>query len=212
MKQQIETELGAFSGSVYITFLPTVLPGTPEVTPEVKAHEALGAGGTSTKLALSRHQVEILHKCCEDSMLVDIMAITGRSDHTKFRHQVLNPLLEAGLIEMTIPDKPRSSKQKYRLSLRPPQRDSLEILPCVCEIVSLDLSACGHAQAGMDGDWQLGMTRRLFSEGVHEKFAQSRFDTIRFSTFKDAGFADDSVKTNTVQILRQAGIDDVKSL
>lgn len=30
--------------------------------------------------------------------------------------------------------------------------------------------------------------------------------------FKDAGFADDVVKTNTVQILRQAGIEDVKSL
>jgi len=30
--------------------------------------------------------------------------------------------------------------------------------------------------------------------------------------FKDAGFANDVIKTNTVQILRQAGIDDVKSL
>ena len=44
------------------------------------------------------------------------MAVIGRSDRTKFRHQVLNPLLEAGVIEMTIPDKPRSSKQKYRLT------------------------------------------------------------------------------------------------
>lgn len=30
--------------------------------------------------------------------------------------------------------------------------------------------------------------------------------------FKDAGFADDVVKTNTVQILRQHGIEDVKSI
>ena len=30
--------------------------------------------------------------------------------------------------------------------------------------------------------------------------------------FKDSGFKDDVVKTNAVQILRQAGIDDVKSL
>ncbi len=44
------------------------------------------------------------------------MAITGRSDRTKFRHQVLNPMIEEGFIEMTIPDKPRSSKQKYRLT------------------------------------------------------------------------------------------------
>ena len=41
-----------------------------------------------------------------------------------------------------------------RLSLHPPQRDSLEILVRMCEIVSIDLSACGHAQAGMDSDRQ----------------------------------------------------------
>lgn len=69
-----------------------------------------------TKLALSRHQVDILHKCLEESTLLDLMAVTGRSDRTKFRHQVFNVLLEAGLIEMTIPDKPRSSKQKYLLT------------------------------------------------------------------------------------------------
>ena len=44
------------------------------------------------------------------------MAIVGRSDRTKFRDQVLNPLMEEGLAEMTLPDKPRSSKQRYRLT------------------------------------------------------------------------------------------------
>jgi hypothetical protein len=31
-----------------------------------------------------------------------------------FRKQYLLPLLEAGLLEMTIPDKPRSGRQQYR--------------------------------------------------------------------------------------------------
>lgn len=39
-----------------------------------------------------------------------------RTNRTKFRQQVLNPLLEAGLIAMTIPDKPCSIKQRYRLT------------------------------------------------------------------------------------------------
>lgn len=71
-----------------------------------------------TKLALSRHQVEILHKCMVDSDISELMAITSRSDRTKFRNQVLNPLLEENLVEMTIPDKPTSSKQKYRLTVK----------------------------------------------------------------------------------------------
>ena len=69
-----------------------------------------------TKLALSQHQVDVLSNCLENSELYKLMSIVGRSDRTKFRHQVLNPLITAGLIEMTIPDKPRSSKQKYRIT------------------------------------------------------------------------------------------------
>jgi ATP-dependent DNA helicase RecG len=32
------------------------------------------------------------------------------------RNQVLKPLLDAAFIEMTLPEKPRSSKQRYRLT------------------------------------------------------------------------------------------------
>jgi len=43
------------------------------------------------------------------------MALLNRKDRTKFRQQVLTPLIEIGLVEATIPDKPASSRQKYRL-------------------------------------------------------------------------------------------------
>ncbi|WP_342774341.1 Fic family protein [Desulfobotulus mexicanus] len=40
----------------------------------------------------------------------------GLKDNEHFRKAYLLPALNAGLIEMTLPDKPRSSKQKYRLT------------------------------------------------------------------------------------------------
>ena len=35
-------------------------------------------------------------------------------DKKHFRTIILKPLLDKGLLELTIPDKPTSSKQKYR--------------------------------------------------------------------------------------------------
>lgn len=71
-----------------------------------------------TKSALSRHQVEILEKCAEDQPLTILMKIAGRSNRTKFRDQVLSPLLAQGFLKMTLPDKPRSRNQKYRLTAK----------------------------------------------------------------------------------------------
>ncbi|MBU0568739.1 DUF4364 family protein [bacterium] len=41
------------------------------------------------------------------------MCPTGQTNRTRFRKQVLSPLIESELIKMTIPDKPQSSKQRY---------------------------------------------------------------------------------------------------
>ena len=46
------------------------------------------------------------------------MEIVGRTNRTKFRDQVLKPLLETNLVEMTIPDKPTSRLHKYQLTGR----------------------------------------------------------------------------------------------
>ena len=69
-----------------------------------------------TKSGPSRDQVEILKKCSEATALVELLSASGRSNRTKFRDQVLRPILDAGFIEMTVPDKPRSTKQRYRLT------------------------------------------------------------------------------------------------
>jgi ATP-dependent DNA helicase RecG len=69
-----------------------------------------------TKSGLSRDQVELLNKVLEEQGIAELMAAVGRTNRTKFRDQFLNPLLGAGYLEMTIADKPRSSKQKYRLT------------------------------------------------------------------------------------------------
>ena len=48
-------------------------------------------------------------------------------------------------------------------------------------------------------------------DGIAKLKAELKPEVMRV-VFKDAGFKDDVVKTNAVQILRQAGIEDVKSL
>ena len=77
-----------------------------------KVHEV--SEETGTKLGLSEDQVQVLVQCRLERSLVEIMAPIQRSNRTKFRDQYIQPLLENGLLEMTVPDKPRSSKQRYR--------------------------------------------------------------------------------------------------
>lgn len=69
-----------------------------------------------TKTGLSGDQVKIMRRCASEAGIVELMNVIGRTNRTKFRNQVINPLIEEKLIAMTIPDKPTSSSQKYRLT------------------------------------------------------------------------------------------------
>ena len=69
-----------------------------------------------TKSGLSRGQVKIIDMCCREKTLLELMNAVGRKNRSKFRDQFLKPLLEMGFIEMTIPDKPNSRLQKYRVT------------------------------------------------------------------------------------------------
>ncbi len=90
----------------------------------IKIHPEFNLGPSSdqvsdqvgTKSAPSKHQVKIIRRCTVDTGIVDLMKIEGRSDRTKFRNQVLKPLIEDKFIEMTIPDNPTDPNQKYRLT------------------------------------------------------------------------------------------------
>ena len=50
----------------------------------------------------------------EELAISELMRRMGLSHKPTFRKNYLNPALEAGLIERTIPDKPNSRNQKYR--------------------------------------------------------------------------------------------------
>ena len=72
--------------------------------------------GLGTKQGLSRDHLEILKKCKEESSALELMNILGRTNRTKFKLAIIYPLIDQGFIELTIPDKPKSPNQKYRIT------------------------------------------------------------------------------------------------
>ena len=89
-------------GAVVVTFFAQIGPRSE------KGHQV------GTKSALSRHQVQVIEKSQDESSMKELLVLCGRADRTKFRNQVIRPLLEAGLLRMTIPEKPTSSRQRYK--------------------------------------------------------------------------------------------------
>ena len=55
----------------------------------------------------------LLNYCLKERTLSEITMYFGYKDKKKFKNKFINPLLNSNKIKLTIPDKPRSSKQKY---------------------------------------------------------------------------------------------------
>lgn len=68
--------------------------------------------------ASTRQVVAIFHAEKRDMSRAELQKALKLSDREHFSNEYLQPAIAAGLIEMTIPDKPRSNKQKYRLTAR----------------------------------------------------------------------------------------------
>lgn len=94
----------------------------PQVTGEVAGHVAgEGAGEVADEVArllLALHGVP--------KTRTELQACLALSGQANFRERYLAPALASGLVEMTLPDKPRSSKQAYRLTAK--GRRTLEYL------------------------------------------------------------------------------------
>lgn len=94
------------AASVSVRQTPQVV--TPQVTTQV-----------TTQVA-----TEVATEVCPEIRLAGVVIgemmrqVLGLKNDEHFRKTYLSPALEAGLIEMTIPDKPRSTKQRDRLTAK----------------------------------------------------------------------------------------------
>ncbi|MBU1223665.1 MAG: putative DNA binding domain-containing protein [Gammaproteobacteria bacterium] len=76
---------------------------TPQVTPQVPPQ-------------VTPQVLGMLAKVSGEMARQELMDVLGLKDRKHFADAYLQPALDAGLLEMTIPDKPQSSKQRYRLT------------------------------------------------------------------------------------------------
>jgi ATP-dependent DNA helicase RecG len=59
---------------------------------------------------------KLLEVCMEEKTREELQAVISLKNRDYFRKEYLNPAIKAGLIELTIPDKPNSKNQKYRIT------------------------------------------------------------------------------------------------
>lgn len=82
----------------------------------VKTIKRTKTGLSKNNGKITQDQIEILKKCKEESSASELRKILKRTNKTKFKKGVLDPLIDFGFFELTIPDSPTSPNQKYHLT------------------------------------------------------------------------------------------------
>lgn len=88
-------------------FAQAAVQATPQVTPHVTPQ---------VTPQVSPQVLALLAKVSGEMARQELMEALGLKDRKHFGDAYLQPALDAGVLEMTIPDKPQSSKQRYRLT------------------------------------------------------------------------------------------------
>ena len=69
-----------------------------------------------TKQGLSRDHLKIIKTCKDESTALELMKILKRTNKSKFKNTIINPLIDQNFLELTIPESPKSPSQKYRVT------------------------------------------------------------------------------------------------
>lgn len=103
-----EPEIRLDAGSWVITiWRKSTSHGTEQVTPQVTPQVAP---------QVAPQVINMLRILVDEMNREELQNVLGLSDRKNFRSLYINPALKNGLIEMTIPEKPKSSLQKYRIT------------------------------------------------------------------------------------------------
>ena len=91
---------------------------TTEVRDEVSGEVSAEVGGeVEIKMSSDKLQ-DLLNYCLAPRIRSEMQHFCGIKSEKYFREKILQPMITSGLIKRTIPDKPRSSKQKYVSALK----------------------------------------------------------------------------------------------
>lgn len=107
-----------------IVFKPLMMEGIHDLSPKDQVGTQSGPSGdlVGTQSAPSQDDAELLKLCQKAKSISELMVAMNWKHRTKFRRRFLMPMLEQGLLEMTIPEKPNSRLQKYVITQLGKQR------------------------------------------------------------------------------------------